>query len=162
MPMARWACTCSAYGHHVPQHIRVQKGGKPRLIWNGTTKDNAQDITMNEIMNTSNEAEITFGYVYMAFCIWLWNLRITFPNEDILLAFIDISSCFRFPRIFADLVGAFGFIIGPLYYAANAMVFGSAASASSWEPFRRIIAALALFYSGNWCLVEKHHRNYWT
>ena len=156
MPMARWACTCSAFGHHVPQHIRVQKGGKPRLIWNGTTKENAQDITMNETTNTANEAEITFGYVYMSFCIWLWNLRITYPNEDILLAFIDISSCFRFPRIFADLVGAFGFIIGPLYYAANAMVFGSVASASSWKPFRIAIAAIATAYFFSPGLIKKH------
>ena len=98
---------------------------------------------MNEIIDTAKEAEITFGYVYMAFCIWLWNLRIAYPDEDILLAFIDISSCFRCRRIFADLVGAFGFIIGPLYYAANAIVFGSVASASSWEPFRNTIAAIA-------------------
>ena len=82
---------------------------------------------MNEMTSTDNKAEITFGYVYMAFCIWLWNLRITYPDEYILLAFIDISSCFRFPHIFTDLVGAFGFIIGPPYYAANSMMFGSVA-----------------------------------
>jgi len=111
---------------------------------------------MNEMTSTTNEAEITFGYVYMDFCIWLWNLRITYPDEDILLAFIDISSCFRFPRIFADLVGAFGFIIGPLYYAANAMVFGSVASASSWEPFRIAIAALATAYFFRPELIKKH------
>jgi len=69
MPMARWACTCSAFGHHVPQHIGVQKGGKPRLIWNSTTKEDTHDITTNEMTGTDNEAEITFGYVYMAFYI---------------------------------------------------------------------------------------------
>jgi hypothetical protein len=113
---------------------------------------------MNEMTATRNEAPITFGYAYMAFCIWIWNLRITFPNEEILLAFIDISSCFRYPRIFADVIGAFGFMLGPWYFAANAMVFGSTASATSWEPLRRAIVGIALAcFTRKW-LVSKHKK----
>ena len=111
---------------------------------------------MNEKTSREGEPEITFGFAFMAFCIWLWNLRITFPNEDILLATVDISSCFRFPRIFADLVGAFGFLIGPWYFAANAMVFGSIISANSWEPFRRAIAGIAIASFTIQHLPEKH------
>ena len=114
---------------------------------------------MSEITPTANEAEITFGYIFMAFIIWIYNLRITYPNEDILLAFLDITACFRWPRINPDLVGAFGFLVGALYFAANAMVFGSVASASSWEPFRRAIQCLALTYFANKSLVVKH--KYW-
>ena len=47
-------------------------------------------------------------------------------------------------------------MIGPLFYAANAMVFGSVASATSWEPFRRAIAALALTFFGDDKLLKKH------
>ena len=94
------------------------------------------EITMNEVTPMEQEALITFGYVYMAFCIWIYNLRISFPKDDILLAFIDISSYFRWPRVHPDLAGAFGFMIGPLYYAANIMVFGSVVSATSWDQFR--------------------------
>jgi hypothetical protein len=43
----------------------------------------------------------------------------------------------------ADLAGAFGFIIGTCFFAANAGVFGSVISASSWEPHRIAIAAIA-------------------
>jgi len=109
---------------------------KTRLIWNGTSKRSAHEVAMNDITPTENEAQITFGYVFMAFMIWIYNLRISFPDEEILLAFMDITACFRWPRINPDLVGAFGFLIGAYYFAANAMVFGSVASASSWEPFR--------------------------
>ena len=104
----------SAYGHHVPQSMLV-RNGKARLIWDGSTKCNWWETTMNEVTPTDREAGITFGYVYMAFCILIFNLRISFPNEEILLAFIDILSCFRWPRIFPCLVGAFGFMIGPLF-----------------------------------------------
>ena len=86
---------------------------------------------MNEVTSTDLEAIITFGYVHMLFCIWIYNLCILFPDEDILLVFINILSCFRWPRIHPDPIGAFGFIIGPLFYAANAMVFGSITSATS-------------------------------
>ena len=132
---------------------------KPRLIWNGTSKRSAHEVAMNDITPTENEAQITFGYVFMAFMIWIYNLRISFPDEEILLAFMDITACFRWPRINPDLVGAFGFLIGAYYFAANAMVFGSVASASSWEPFRRAIECLAAVYFANKSLAIKH--KYW-
>ena len=159
MIFSRWLARASPYAHHVPQSILTRKGNKPckpRLIWDGSSKHFAHQWTMNEVTPTQREAQITFGYALMAFLIWIWNLRITFPEEEIFLAFVDISSCFRFPRVFADLVGAFGFILGPWYIAANAMVFGSVASASSWEPFRRAIQGIARarFYCEG--LVEKY------
>ena len=43
-----------------------------------------------------------------------------------------------------------------MVFAANSMVFGSVVSASSWEPFRRAIGALALAYFFRKGLVKKH------
>jgi len=111
---------------------------------------------MNTVTPMELEMEITFGTAFTDLCVWIWNLRISYPDKDIFLVFLDISSCFRFPRIFPDLVGAFGFIVGPIFYAANAGVFGSVASASSWEPFRVAIAALAAAYFFLPDLVAKH------
>ena len=48
------------------------------------------------------------------------------------------------------------FLIGHGFFAANAMVFGSVASASSWEPFRRAITAIAVVCFLRPWLVEKH------
>ena len=78
---------------------------------------------MNEVTPMEREALITFGYVYMAFCIWIYNLRISFPKDDILSAFIDISNCFCSPHTHPNSEGAFGFTIGPLFYVAKSMVF---------------------------------------
>jgi len=133
--MARWVCTCSLWGRHVPQNILIKPRKKPRLIWDRLTHMFWHKTSMNMVTPMELEMEITFGTAFTDLCIWIWNLQISYPNKDILLAFLDISSCFRFPRIFLDLVGAFGFIVGPIFYAANAGVFGSVASASSWEPF---------------------------
>ncbi len=53
----------------------------------------------------------------------------------ILLGLADIKACFLFAQIHADMTGAFGFIVDELFNLAMAMVFGSTASASSWEAF---------------------------
>ena len=161
MCFSRWLCRASPYARVNGQTLipgDEEKGKKWRLVWDGTTKCYWYELTMNEVTPTRREPEITFGFAYMMFCIWIWNLRISFPNEEILLAFIDISSCFRFPRMAPDLCGAFGFMVGPWFFAANAMVFGSVASASSWEPFRRAIAAIALACFFRKRLVQTHKK----
>ena len=143
IPFARWICSCSAHARHTPQNILIKQGKKPRLIWDGTSRRSWWDRTMNMMTPIDAELAVTFGTAFIKLCTWIWNLRISYPDEDILLAFVDISSCFRFPRMAADLAGAFGFIIGTCFFAANAGVFGSVCSASSWEPFRIAIAAIA-------------------
>ena len=87
-----------------------------------------------------------------------YNTRISFPDAPILLGTSVIKACFRFPRIHADLAGAFGFIAGGHLFLAIAMVFGSIASASSWEPFRRAFEALLAVYANRPDLVIKHQR----
>jgi hypothetical protein len=156
IPMAWWVCTCLPWGRHVPQNILIKPGKKPHLIWHGLTCMFWYKTSMNMVTPMELEMEITFGTAFTDLCIWIWNLRISYPKKDIFLAFLDISSCFPFPRIFPNLVEAFGFIVGPIFYAANAGVFGSIASASSWEPFRVAIAALATAYFFFPDLVTKH------
>ncbi len=70
----------------------------------------------------------------------------------------DVKACFHFPHIHADLTGAFGFLSGGYFNLATAMVFGSTASASSWEPFRCAIQALSVAYAHRHDLIDKHRK----
>jgi hypothetical protein len=70
----------------------------------------------------------------------------------------DIKACFRYPRIHTYLTGAFGFIADELYNLATAMVFGSTASASSWEAFRQAIKALTKVFANRPGLVIRHKK----
>jgi len=157
-PFPRFLVVGSPYARTTPQTVvnAEHETKKPRLCFDGTTVLNWWETSINMITPTTNEAQCTFGLVFMAFLVWIWNLRISYPHTEILLAYVDISSCFRWPRIFPCLVGAFGFIIGAYFFAANAMVFGSVVSASSWEPFRRAISGLAESFFGSEELVDKH------
>ena len=47
-------------------------------------------------------------------------------------------------------------MVEKMYFLATSMVFGSNASASSWEPFRRAIEALIIEYSMSLDLISKH------
>ena len=111
---------------------------------------------MNEITPTETEAPITFGNSMELFLTHVYNTRITYPNQDILVAAPDIKACFRWPKNHADLAGAMSFVIGPILYLAAAMVFGSSCSPTSWEAFRRGIMALAKAYFPRSSLLAKY------
>jgi hypothetical protein len=98
--------------------------------------------------------------------VWSWqkpdlhghfcNARISYLTATILLGLADVKACFLYPRIHADLTGAFGFIADEFYSLATAMVFGSTASASSWEAFRQAIKALTKVFANRPNLVIRH------
>ncbi len=69
----------------------------------------------------------------------IYNWQVSYPQEIIYLALANITACFHFPRILADVVGAFGFVAEGKYFVSPSHVFGSNTSGSSWEAFRRAI-----------------------
>jgi hypothetical protein len=113
---------------------------------------------MNQITPVDQESPVTFGHVKLQIYIDIYNTRISYPTLVILIALADINACFRFARIHADLTGAFGFLANNLYNLATAMVFGSTASASSWESFRRAIEAFTKVFANRPDLVIKHKK----
>ncbi len=101
---------------------------------------------------------MTFGHVKSQIYTDIYNMCISRPTAMILLGLADIKVCFRYPRIHADLTGAFGFIADKLYNPALAMVFGLTASASSWEAFRQAIEALTKGFANRPNLVVRHKK----
>jgi hypothetical protein len=87
------------------------------------------------VTTTEFEANTTFGAVELKLLQRIYNLRVSHLKRKIFLALADICACFCFPRVHADITGAFGFMAEEFYFLATSMVFGSTASASSWEPF---------------------------
>ncbi len=67
---------------------------------------------MNQVTPVKCEAPITFGHFKMQLYIDIYNTCISYPGFTILLAMVDVMACFCFPRIHADLTGAFGFLAG--------------------------------------------------
>ena len=151
-------CLLSPYCRHTAQTVIIKPGKNDRICWDASTTREVDDVVMNQpdVTIMDDEALITFGNVKMQFLTDIWNTRISNPAAILLLATADIKACYRYPRISPDLTGAFGFLAVGYYFLATAMVFGSTASCSSWEPFRRAIEILCALFANRPELVEKH------
>jgi hypothetical protein len=147
-------CHFSPYCCHTIQTMVIKAGKSDHLCWDGSTTIKPTDIVMNQVTPITCEASITFGHVKMQLYIDIYNTRVSYPTFIILLAMADVKACFYFPCIHADSTGAFGFQAGGYFNLATAMVFGSTAFASSWEPFRRAIQALSVVYAHCRDLIE--------
>jgi hypothetical protein len=90
------------------------------------------EIVLDHKTSTDNVAIIDFGKVKTNLLANFYNLHISYPNKIIYLALADITACFHFPRLSADVVGVFGFLVEELYFISTSHVFGSNTSASSW------------------------------
>jgi hypothetical protein len=65
---------------------------------------------LNHVTTTDHKAIIDFGQAKTNLFIDIYNWRVSYPDETIYLALADITACFRFPRISANVTGAFGFM----------------------------------------------------
>ncbi len=151
-------CKISPYLRHTTQSIVIKDGKNNCIVWDGSTVTQPTDIVMNQVTPVTQEAPVTFGHVKSQIYMDTYNTRISYSTATILLGLADLKACFRYPRIHADLTGAFGFIADELYNLAMAMVFGSTASASSWEAFRRAIKALTKVFPNRPDLVVRHKK----
>jgi hypothetical protein len=141
--------------NYPPRKIR-EKNGKFRVIFDSSTQTRPNEVVLNHQTSTDNKAVIDFGQAKNKFLINIYNWCVSHPNEIIYLLLAVITACFRFPRISADVTGAFGFIAENLYFISTSHVFGSNTSASSWEPLRRAIQHLIRIFSKRDDLVDKH------
>jgi hypothetical protein len=157
-PMDPILCKLSPYVRHTMQSIVIKDGKNNCIVWDGLTVTRPTDIVMNQVTPVNQEAPVTFGHVKSQIYMDIYNTRISYPTAMILLGLADVKACFRYPRIHADLTGAFGFIADELYNFATAMVFGSTASVSSWEAFQRAIEALTKVFANRPDLVVRHKK----
>ncbi len=151
-------CKLSLYLCHTTQSIVIKDGKNDHIVWDGLTVTQPTDKVMNQVTPVAQEAPVTFGHVKSPIYMDIYNTHISYPTATILLGLADVKACFRYPRIHADLIGAFGFIADELYNLATAMVFGSTVSPSSWEAFRQAIKALTKVFANRPNLVVKHKK----
>jgi hypothetical protein len=135
LPVKLWVLHFSHWCHHTAQGMLVKPGKNPRVIFDASTKTYPHEVVLNDVTTTKFKANITFGAAKLKLLQRIYNWRVSHPTSKIYLALADITVCFCFPRTHPDLMGAFGFMAEGLYFLTTSMVFGSTASASSWEPF---------------------------
>jgi hypothetical protein len=100
-----------------------KKYGKFRVIFNSLTQTIPNKVVLNHIMTMELKAIINFGQAKMKLFMNIYNWRVSFPNEKIFLMLADITACFWFPTISADVTGAFGFFGEWILFSINGVRF---------------------------------------
>ncbi len=70
----------------------MKLGKNDCLVWDGTTILLALDIVMNQVTPVTREAPVTFSHVKIQLYINIYNMRISHPNDVILLRMADIKA----------------------------------------------------------------------
>ena len=159
LPM--WLWRFIMHLHYVPQHILEVKGKKARQIADAKYRHDATSISTNMMTSTAEgtELECQFGRSFHDLLQRCWNLRISYPDQDIILHSNDVKSCFRQLKHHPDVMGAFSYILGEYLFVQVALSFGADFSPPNWEVVRRVAEQLAEGLYTDSSLVEKHRKH---
>ena len=154
IPFNSWIARYVPHLFFTPQHL-LDTG---RQIFDASRRFTPTSVPVNRMTSThlGVELDCDYGTVLQRVLIRVWNLRITYPKNDIILHANDVKSCFRQIKHHPDVMGAFSYIIADTLYMSCGLTFGSDFSPQSWEVCRRIAEQLATSLFDDETLVEKH------
>jgi hypothetical protein len=133
LPFKHWTVYFLPYCRATPQGIQ-EKYGKYRVMFDSSTQMTPEEVVLNQVTPRDHKVTIHFGMAKTKLITNIYNWRISFLNEVLYLVLADITACFCFPRLSADVAGV-GFLAEAFYFVSTSHVFGSNTSASSWEAF---------------------------
>ena len=131
--------------HLTPQGIvdLYKRFKKPRPIFDSSFRPEPWCFAINDWTDKSNEPEIVFPDAFMELCVWIYNLRITYPTEEIYLADDDGCGAFRHNKYNPNMVPMHCFLLLGVLLAATGTTFGDTTSPGNWEPIARARKQLA-------------------
>ena len=124
-------------------------GKKDRLIFDGSFALHPHSGYVNKWTCKHNEPPLVFPAALTNHLRRIYNLRITYPNEEILLWDDDVSSAFRWVKLNPDIAAVFAFTVGNYLFVPTGQTFGSNTSPSNWEVLARARMALGVHILSN-------------
>ena len=133
LALPTWMTAFVANLHVSPLAVLTKNGKKPRLIFDASFRPCSKYVALNDSTDVSHEWVITYGTAASSYLNWVWNLRLTFPQQAIYQYFDDVKNAFRHIYLHPDVVGAHGSRTetGTLLLPTRA-VFGQCASPPSY------------------------------
>ena len=158
-PLPSWTTRYMKHIFITPLHI-VLKEDKARMIFNAKLRHTADAVSLNMMTSThlGVEMDCAYGSVYRRIFRRLYNLRISYPDDDLVIHANDIKSCFRQLPHHPDVVGAFSYVLFEHMWVQVRLTFGSDFSPQSWEPCRRVLEQLAQSLFKDSSLRDKHRK----
>ena len=109
----------------------------PRPIFDSTCRPQPWCDAINDWTNKCNEPELIFATGFLVHLVWLWNMRISYPNEEIYLGDNDVSGAFNHNKYNPMLVALHAFVLLGFLCMNSANTFGDNSSPSNFEPWAR-------------------------
>eukprot|EP00957_Ditylum_brightwellii_P010895 825580-Ditylum_brightwellii.AAC.1 len=143
IPFPCWMPRFIPHIHVTPQGLIIKPEKNDRLVFDGSIKLKWDSKPVNSMTHVRFEPEVTFGQALPKHLVRIWNLRISYPDDDILLWGDDAISAFRQCKLHPDISKLFSFIIDNI-------------SPANWDPIRRAREAIAKCLFTDESLIEKH------
>jgi hypothetical protein len=106
----------------------------PRVVCDATCRPEYWCMAINDWTSKDNEPKLIFAGAFVANLTWIWNLRITYPYQDIYVCDDDVTNAFKQAKYPPNLAGMHCKIINGILYVDTAQTFGDNTSPANWEP----------------------------
>ena len=160
IPFPNWMTRLIPNLHTTPQGLIVKPGKNDRLIFDGSVRLQWNSMPVNDMTHPSNEPQIHFQKAMPNHLRRIWNLRITYPHEDILLWDDDATGAFRQVKLHLDIASTYTFVIEQLLFIPTGQTFGGNTCPPNWEPIARVRMVLAEWLSRDPSLVTKFRKDH--
>ena len=129
--------------HLTPIGLIEVPGKKPRLYFDSSFRPKIWSMAINDVTDLSAEPDIHFAGAFVSQLAWIWNLRITYPTEEIFLGDDDVSGAFRQVKYNINVVSLHACLIFGQLFMYTGQTFGDSPSPPNWEPIVTARKALA-------------------
>ena len=116
---------------------------KPRPLSDSSFRPFPGAFAINDWTNKANEPALHFAHSFHRFCIWQWNLAITYPDLDRHTGDDDVQCAFPRIKYNPNLVAMHSAISNGTLMMSTGLTFGDNTSPSNWEPIARARQQLA-------------------
>lgn len=159
-PLPGWVTRYCRAVFLTPQLILLHPRKPPRGIFDARQRPTQDSRSINMMTSTpeGSELECRYGSVPSLLFSRIWNLRISYPDEDIVIHANDVKSCFRQLKHHPDIIEAFSYVIFNQLWIQVGQTFGSDFSPANWEGVRRVIEQLAQSLFQDSTLRDKHRK----
>ena len=121
----------------------LHKRRKPRPLSDSSFRPFPGAYAINDWTHKKNEPALHFADSFHRFCIWQWNLAITYPNLDRHTGDDDVQCAFPRIKYNPQLVAMHSAISNGTLMMSTGLTFGDNTSPSNWEPIARARQQLA-------------------
>jgi len=147
LPFPNWMARFIPNLHVSPEGIIVKEGKKDRIIYDASFHVHPHSFCPNDWTTVHDEPPIYYGSALYRHLSWIWNLRISYPDQIIYLWDDDVSGAFRIVKYNPEVASAFSAMVNGKLWIPVGQVFGGNTSAQNFEGIARARECLSSHFS---------------